>query len=86
MPLGRDVDVESIAMPRWGHKSKTPAAPIKYVLIKITNAAGKYAMRSPRGDILVVPKAQASEFPSNEAQGRQKELERRGYTTKVEPV
>jgi len=43
-------------------------------------------MRSPKGDILVVPKAQASEFPSTEAPRRQKELERRGYTTKAEPV
>ena len=34
-------------------------------------------MRSPKGDILVVPEAQASEFPSTEAPRRQKELEQR---------
>ena len=73
-------------MPRWGKKSDKPFVPVKYVHIKITNAAGKYAMKSPRGDVLVVPKAQASEFPSTEAARRQKELERRGYKTKVEPV
>lgn len=38
------------------------------------------------GDVLVVAKAQGSEFPSIEAPRRQRELERRGYTSKVEPV
>ena len=74
-------------MPRWGKKSNAaPTAPISFVLIKITSHPGKYAMRSPKGDVLVVGKAQASEFPANEAPRRQKELERRGYKTKVEPA
>jgi hypothetical protein len=60
--------------------------PLSFVLIRITNHPVKYAMRSPKGDILVVPKAQASEFPANQAPRRQKELERRGFKTKVEPV
>jgi hypothetical protein len=74
-------------MPRWGKKSNTPApAPITFVRIRITNHPGKYAMRGVKGDILVPPKAQASEFPSAEAPQRQKELERRGFKTKVEPA
>jgi len=72
-------------MLRWGNP-KTPPAPVTFVTIRVTSHPGKYAMRSPKGDVLVVPKAQASEFPSQEASRRQKELERRGYTTKVEPV
>jgi len=72
-------------MPRWG-KPKAPPAPVTFVRIRITSHPGKYAMRSPKGDVLVVPKAQASEFPSTEAPRRQKELERRGFKTKVEPV
>jgi hypothetical protein len=43
-------------------------------------------MRGVKGDLLVAPKAQASEFPANEAPRRQRELERRGFKTKVEPV
>ncbi len=78
MPLGRDVDVETIAMPRMGAQIEDSCSPDKVCIIKISNAAGKYAMRSPRGDVFVVPKAEAFEFPSTEAQRRQKELERRG--------
>ena len=43
-------------------------------------------MRGVKGDILVVPEEQASEFPSTEAPRRQKELERRGFKTRVEPA
>jgi hypothetical protein len=43
-------------------------------------------MRGVKGDLLVAPKAQASEFPYSEAPRRQKELERRGFKTKVEPA
>ena len=43
-------------------------------------------MRGVKGDLLVAPKAQASEFPATEAPRHQKELERRGFKTKVEPV
>jgi hypothetical protein len=56
------------------------------VLIRVTSAPGKYATLSGKGDLLVAPKAQAAEFPANEAPRRQKELERRGFKTKVEPV
>jgi hypothetical protein len=74
-------------MPRWGKKSNAAApAPVVFVHIKITNAAGKYAALSRKGDLLVLSKAQASEFPSTEAPRRQKELERRGFKTKVEPA
>jgi hypothetical protein len=55
-------------------------------LVGITNQPGKYATLSGKGDLLVAPKAQAGEFPASEAPRRQKELERRGFTTKVEPV
>jgi hypothetical protein len=80
-------DVESVAVPRWGKKSTAPPpAPVSFVLIRITNHPGKYAMRGVKGDLLVAPKAQASEFPSTEAPRRQKELERRGFKTKVEPA
>jgi hypothetical protein len=80
-------DVESIAMPRWGKKSAKPAPPPQdYVLIKITSAEGKYATLSGKGDLLVAPKAQAAEFPATEAPRRQKELERCGFKTKIEPV
>jgi hypothetical protein len=72
-------------MPRWGKKSNgPPPAPITFVRIRITNHPGKYAMRGVKGDILVAPKAQASEFPSMEAPRCQRELERRGFKTKVE--
>jgi len=74
-------------MPRWGKKSGKPAPlPVDYVLIRVTSAPGKYATLSGKGDLLVAPKAQAAEFPANEAPRRQKELERRGFKTKVEPV
>jgi len=74
-------------MPRWGKKStKTAPLPQEFVFIRITNQAGKYATLSGKGDLLVAPKAQAAEFPANEAPRRQKEMERRGFTTKVEPV
>lgn len=43
-------------------------------------------MRGVKGDILVAPKARASEFPSTEAPRRQKELARRGFATKVDPA
>jgi hypothetical protein len=56
------------------------------VFIKITSAAGKYATLSGRGDLLVAPKAQAAEFTVTEAARRQRELERRGFTTKIEPA
>jgi hypothetical protein len=79
--------LESSAMARWSKKSNAPApAPITFVRIRITNRPGKYAVRGVKGDILVAPKAQASEFPSTEAPRRQKELERRGFKTKVEPA
>jgi hypothetical protein len=49
-------------------KSNAPAtALITFVRIRITNHPGKYAMRGVKGDILVAPKAQASEFPSTES-------------------
>jgi hypothetical protein len=74
-------------MPRWGKKSKAPPAiPLSFVLIRITSHPGKYAALSRKGDLLVVSKAQAGEFPESEAPRRQKELERRGFKTKVEPV
>lgn len=73
-------------MPRWGKKSKLAPPLQDYVFIKITSARGKYATLSGKGDLLVAPEAQAAEFPANEAPRRQKELERRGFTTKVEPV
>ena len=79
--------IESIAMPRWGKKSNAArTAPVTFVLIRITSHPGKYAMRGVKGDLLVAPKAQASEFPANEAPRRQRELERRGFKTRVEPV
>jgi hypothetical protein len=86
--LGIDhANVESIATPRWGKESDKPAPPPQdFVRIRITNQAGKYATLSPKEDLLVAPKAQASEFPVNEAPRRQKELERPGFTTKVESV
>ncbi len=81
------VDVESIAMPRWGKKSnKPPPPPQDHVFIKITSAPGKYATLSGRGDLLVAPKAQAAEFTVTEAPRRQRELERRGFKTKLEAV
>jgi hypothetical protein len=74
-------------MPRWGKKSNAaPPAPVSFVLIRITNQPGKYAALSRKGDLLVVQKAQAGEFPDSEAPRRQKELERRGFKTKVEPT
>jgi hypothetical protein len=74
-------------MPRWGKKSNAaPPAPVTFVLIRITSHPGKYAMRGVKGDVLVAPKAQASEFPATEAPRTQRELERRGFKTKVEPV
>jgi hypothetical protein len=74
-------------MPRWGNKSAKPAPPPQaYVLIRITSTPGKYATLGRRGDLLVAPKAQASEFLATEAPRRQKELERRGFKTKVEPA
>jgi hypothetical protein len=74
-------------MPRWGKKSDKPAPPPEdHVLIKIVNTPGKYATLGGKGDLLVAPKAQASEFTVSEAPRRQKELERRGFKTKVEPV
>jgi hypothetical protein len=74
-------------MPRWGNKSKAiPLAPISFVRIRITSQPGKYAALSRKGDLLVVQKSQAGEFPSAEAPRRQKELERRGFTTNVEPT
>jgi hypothetical protein len=76
-----------VAVPRWRKKSnEPPPAPVSFVLIRITNYPGKYAMRGVKGDLLVAPKAQASEFPSTEAPRQQKELERRGFKTKVEPA
>jgi hypothetical protein len=74
-------------VPRWGKKSSgPPPAPITFVRIRITNAQGKYAALSRKGDLLVVSKTQASEFPDEEAPMRQKELERRGFQTKIEPA
>jgi hypothetical protein len=74
-------------MPRWGKKSNAPPqAPISFVLIKITSHPGKYAALSRKGDLLVVPKVQAGEFPDSEAPLRQRELERRGFKTKIEPA
>ena len=64
----------------------TPPAPVEYVLIRITSHPGKYAMRGVKGDLLVAPKAEASEFPSTEAPRRQKDLERRGFKTKPAQV
>ena len=74
-------------MPRWGKKtSAAPREPISFVFIRVTNQPGKYAALSRKGDLLVVSKAQAGEFPSTEAPRRHAELERRGFRTKIEPV
>jgi hypothetical protein len=75
-------------MPRW-RKSKKAASPPPaqdFVFIRITSHPGKYAALGGKGDLLVAPKAQAAEFPATEAPRRQRELERRGFKTKVEPV
>ena len=72
-------------MPRWG-KVKVPKAPVEFVKIRVTSQPGKYAMKTPKGDVLIGSKEQASEFPSTEAPSRQKELERRGFQTKIEPA
>jgi hypothetical protein len=56
------------------------------VFIKITSVPGKYATLSGKGDLLVAPKAQAAEFTVMEAPRRQRELERRGFKTKLEAV
>jgi hypothetical protein len=69
-----------------GKSKAAPKAPMSFVRIRITSHPGKYATRGVKGDLLVAPKAQASEFPSTEAPRRQKELERRGFKTKVEPA
>jgi len=45
-----------------------------------------YATLSGNSDLLVAPKAQAAEFTVTEAPRRQRQLERRGFKTKVEPV
>jgi hypothetical protein len=85
--VGRHVDVKSHTDAAMGQKiDQASPLPQDYVLIRITSTPGKYATLSGRGDLLVVPKAQASEFPATEAPRRQKELERRGFKTKVEPV
>jgi hypothetical protein len=60
--------------------------PQDYVLIRITNQDGKYATRGLKGDLLVASKPQASEFTTSEAPRLQRELERRGFKTKIEPV
>jgi hypothetical protein len=75
-------------MARWGKKSNKPPhpPPQDHVFIKITNASGKYATLSGKGDLLVAPKAQAAEFTVTEAPSRQRELERRGFKTKLEAV
>jgi hypothetical protein len=79
--------LESLAMPRWGKKSNgPPPAPIPFVRIRVTSEPGKYAALSRKGDLLVVSRAQAGEFPDTEAPRRQRELERRGFKTKVEPT
>lgn len=49
------------------------------------HAADKYAALSLKGDLLLLSKAQAGEFPSTEAPLRQKELERRRFRTKAKP-
>ena len=74
-------------LPRWGKKSDKPDPPPQtFVLIRITSYPGKYATLGRAGDLLIAPKAQAAEFPATEAPRRQKELERRGFKTKVEPA
>jgi hypothetical protein len=75
-------------MPRWGKSTKTapPPPPQNFVLIRITSHPGKYAMLGGKGVLLVASKALASEFPVTEAPKRQRELERRGFKTKVEPA
>ena len=62
------------------------APPQDFVLIRISNQAGKHATLAVKGDLLVAPKAQAAEYPATGAPRRQLELERRGFKTKVEPV
>jgi hypothetical protein len=70
-----------------GQKSNgPPAASITFVRIRVTSEPGKYATPSRKGDLLVVSKNQAGEFPDGEAPRRQRELERRAFKTKVEPV
>ena len=64
----------------------TGVTALPFVRIRVTSHPDKYAMRGVKGDLLIAPKAQASEFSSTEAPRRQKELKRRGFTTKVEPV
>jgi len=57
-----------MAHAKMGKKSGKPAPPpVDYVLIRVTSAPGKYATLSGKGDLLVAPKAQAAEFPANEA-------------------
>lgn len=74
-------------MPRWRKSAKAAPPPLQdFVRIRITNRAGKYATLGGKGDLLVAPKAQAAEFPATEAPRRQRELERRGFTTKIEPA
>jgi hypothetical protein len=73
-------------MPRWRKSAKATPPPQDFVLIQITSHPGKYATLGRAGDLLVAPKAQAAEFPATDAPRRQRELERRGFKTKVEPV
>jgi hypothetical protein len=72
---------------RWQKSARAaPPPPQDFVLIRISNQAGKYATLGVKGDLLVAPKAQAADFQATEAPQRQLELERRGFKTKVEPV
>ena len=45
----------------------------------------RYATLGSKGVLLVASKELAAEFPATEAPRRQRELERRGFKTKVEP-
>src|SRR5437870_579943 len=75
--------VESGAMPRWRKSARAaPPPPQDFVLIRISNQAGKYATLGVKGDLLVAPKAQAAEVPATEAPRQQLELERRGSKRK----
>ena len=84
--IARSFEVESLPMPRWGKKPKPAPPPQDYVLIRITSHPGKYATLSGKGDLLVASKAQAAEFPAKDAPRRVRELERRGFKTKIEPT
>ena len=73
-------------MPRGKKPVKAERLPPDTVRIRITNKPGMYATLGLNGELLVVPEAQAGTFLASAAPAKQKELERRGYKTTVEPI